>query len=91
MADTTLSASAQKMFLCKCCGNPAGTDFYIHPYTGKRGTDGIPWGDAASCLCGTCSTATAIMTTVSEFNDYKADSEMKEVDEEGEMELILTP
>jgi len=91
MADATLPTTASKTFLCKCCGNPAGTGFYVHPYTGKTGTDGIPWDDAASCLCDKCSAATATMTTVREFNEYKADDEMKEVDQEGEMTLGLTP
>jgi len=74
---------------CKCCGGAAGIDFYTHPYTDSKGTDGVPWGDVASCLCATCSAATATMTRVSEFNDYKADLALKASVGEGEHELKL--
>lgn len=66
--------------LCKCCGMPAGTQFYTHPYTNKPGADGIGWGEAASCLCDLCSAATVNMKNLSEFVTYKRDWELKNFD-----------
>jgi len=72
---------------CDCCGLPAGTLFYTHPFTNINGPDGVNWGTAAHCLCQKCSGATVTMTCLNEFLAYKNDSELKEYDEGAVQEL----
>ena len=67
--------------ICDCCGMPAGTMFYIHPYTNKVGPDGVEWGNAAHCLCQKCSAATVNMTCLREFVTYKENSKLKAFDD----------
>jgi len=72
---------------CDCCGMPAGTMFYTHPYSNKLGPDGVEWGNAARCLCQKCSAATVTMTCLKEYLDYKRNSQLKEFDDDAVQEL----